>query len=67
MSDVYVVAWTRTLNGEKGYVGKTTSMTTWNVVATIEEAERMPLDKAERWAETIRSDYVATHAYLVPV
>lgn len=58
-----VVAWTRTLTGEKGYVGAIDEGH-WLPCATLEEAVRLSPEEADDVARGIR-EFVGTHAYVV--
>jgi hypothetical protein len=61
---IFTVAWTRTLTGEKGFVGKFTK-TRWYPVAAQDEAARMSRAKADSISASLNEAYVCTHAYVV--
>ncbi len=60
-----IVAWTRTLTGEKGYVGSFSTKRFWPVVA-VEHAQRMTPEKANEVARRL-NEFVGTYAYTIEV
>ena len=62
---LYSVAWTRSLSGERGYVGPFND-DRWQPVATLEEAEHLNRDEADDLVERLNGHrYIGAHFYTV--